>query len=46
MEAHLVLATMAQQFRIEPAPDAGAALEPLLSLRYQGGVRILLRERQ
>lgn len=46
MEAQLVLATVAQRFRIEAAPGAREELEPLLSLRNRNGVRILLRERQ
>jgi cytochrome P450 len=46
MEAQIVLAALVQHFRIEPADDRPLELEPLLSLRVKGGVRVKLEERR
>ena len=45
MEIALVLASMAQRFRVEPAPGFKLDLLPSITLQPKHGVRVVLRER-
>ncbi|MCA1591344.1 MAG: cytochrome P450 [Acidobacteria bacterium] len=45
MEAVLILATIAQKFRLRPAPGHRVEIRPALSLRPRDGVRVLLEKR-
>ena len=46
MEAHLVLATIAQHLRFERAPSAPLVeVEPLVTLRPRGGMPMTVRRR-
>jgi hypothetical protein len=46
MEAVLVLATMASRFRLELAPGYKLKLSPSVTLRPQGGMPMILHQRQ
>lgn len=46
MEAKIILATIAQRFRVEPAGDAALDLEPGITLRPRGGLHLHLRPRR
>lgn len=46
MEAVLVLATMAQNFRLKLAPDAEVQILPSLTLRPSKGIRMLVHRRK
>ncbi len=43
VEAQLVLATLAQRYRLSPAGNRPAEPEPLLTLRPRGGLRMIPR---
>jgi cytochrome P450 len=45
MEAVLLLATIAQRFRLEPASDAPVIPFPTITLRPTGGVAVRVAER-
>jgi cytochrome P450 len=44
-EAHLILATVAQRFRMELAPDQRVEPLPSITLRPKEGIRMTLAER-
>jgi cytochrome P450 len=46
MEAALILATIAQKYRLVLAPDADVVLLPTMTLRPARGVKVLVRERR
>jgi cytochrome P450 len=45
MEAVLLLSTIAQQFRIQIAPEQTVEMEPTVTLRPKGGIPATLRRR-
>lgn len=45
MEAHLVLVTVAQRYRLRLTSDRPVEPEPLITLRPRGGVPLLLERR-
>lgn len=45
MEGPLVLATLAQRFRVELAPDQVVAADPTFTLRPRNGVQVVLSQR-
>ncbi len=45
MEATLILATIARQYRLDLAPDANIALLPTITLRPAHGVKVVLKKR-
>ena len=46
MEAVLLLATIAQQFRVRIAPGQKAKMQPTVTLRPRGGIQATLEQRQ
>ena len=46
MEANLLLATLAQQFRLRPAPGEQVTPRPSITLRPGDGMRMVLEERR
>jgi cytochrome P450 len=44
-EAHLILATVAQRYRLRPASARGAEPNPLITLRLRGGLPVALERR-
>jgi len=45
LEAQLIVATIAQRYRIELVPDQDIRPEPLITLRPAPGIRAILRKR-
>jgi cytochrome P450 len=45
MEATLLLATIAQRFRLSSAPDRSIEMVPLVTLRPKNGIKMMLQER-
>lgn len=45
MEAMLLLATIAQRFRLSLAPDSSTEMLPLVTLRPKHGIKMMLPER-
>jgi cytochrome P450 len=46
MEAHLVLATLAQRVTFELVRGQRVATEPLVTLRPKNGIRMIVRRRK
>ena len=46
MEGILILATLAQQWRFDLAPDARIGLDPKITLRPKYGMRMILHRRE
>jgi cytochrome P450 len=46
MEAKIILVTIAQRYRVEPAKGSEVDLEPGITLRPRGGLRVHLRPRR
>jgi len=46
MEARLILATVAQRFRLRPADQRAVRVDPLVTLRPKGGLRMIVEARQ
>jgi cytochrome P450 len=46
MEARLILATIAQRFRLRPADQSAVYVDPLVTLRPRGGLRMVVEARQ
>lgn len=46
MEARLILATIAQRYRLQLAPDQKVTLNPQITLSHKGGLRMQISERK